>query len=77
MDILWEELTAGLPDRRQFVQILVRLTAATVLGVTTTPVAAVLVLVPAVDEDVVETSDCREPRLPIEPMDAMLPACVR
>ncbi len=32
MDLLWEELTAGMPDRRQFMHVLIRLTAATVLG---------------------------------------------
>jgi putative Mg2+ transporter-C (MgtC) family protein len=32
MEILWEELTSGLPDRRHLVHVLIRLTAATVLG---------------------------------------------
>ena len=32
MDIIWEELTAGLPDARQLAQALIRLTAATLLG---------------------------------------------
>jgi putative Mg2+ transporter-C (MgtC) family protein len=32
LDILWEELTSGLPDSRQFTQIVIRLLAATVLG---------------------------------------------
>lgn len=32
MDILWEELTSGLPNSRQFVQVLIRLLAATLLG---------------------------------------------
>jgi putative Mg2+ transporter-C (MgtC) family protein len=32
MDILWEELTFGLPDVRQLVHILIRLIAATLLG---------------------------------------------
>ncbi len=32
MDILWEEMTAGMPDRKQFIQILIRLTAATLFG---------------------------------------------
>lgn len=32
MDIIWEELTSGLPDRRQLVHVLIRLMAAAVLG---------------------------------------------
>jgi putative Mg2+ transporter-C (MgtC) family protein len=32
VDIIWEELTSGLGDRRQLIQVLVRLLAATVLG---------------------------------------------
>ena len=32
MEILWEELTSGLPDARQFVHALIRLVAATLLG---------------------------------------------
>src|SRR5215207_6793150 len=32
MDIIWEELTFGLPDLRQLVHVLIRLIAATVLG---------------------------------------------
>lgn len=32
MDIVWEELTAGLPDARQLAHVLVRLVAATLLG---------------------------------------------
>jgi len=32
MDILWEELTSGLPNARQLVQVLIRLSAATLLG---------------------------------------------
>jgi putative Mg2+ transporter-C (MgtC) family protein len=32
MDIIWEELTAGLGDPRQFIHVLVRLMAATLLG---------------------------------------------
>lgn len=32
MDIIWQELTAGLPDARQLVQVIVRLVAATLLG---------------------------------------------
>lgn len=32
MEILWEELTFGLPDVRQLVHVLIRLVAATVLG---------------------------------------------
>jgi putative Mg2+ transporter-C (MgtC) family protein len=32
MDIIWEELTAGLPDARQLTHVLIRLTAATILG---------------------------------------------
>jgi putative Mg2+ transporter-C (MgtC) family protein len=32
MDVLWSELTSGLPDARQFVQIVIRLLAATLLG---------------------------------------------
>lgn len=32
MDILWEELTSGLPDARQLVHVLIRLIAATLLG---------------------------------------------
>lgn len=32
MNIIWEELTAGLPDARHFTQVLIRLTAAMVLG---------------------------------------------
>src|SRR5215213_6387994 len=32
MDIFWEELTAGLPDARQLVHVIIRLLAATVFG---------------------------------------------
>ncbi|HEV3469896.1 MAG TPA: MgtC/SapB family protein [Pyrinomonadaceae bacterium] len=32
MDIIWEELTSGLPDARQLVHVLIRLMAATLLG---------------------------------------------
>ena len=32
MDIIWQELTSGLPDSRQFAQALIRLTAAILLG---------------------------------------------
>ncbi|HKY05816.1 MAG TPA: MgtC/SapB family protein [Blastocatellia bacterium] len=32
MDIFWEELTAGLPDARQLVHVIIRLIAATLLG---------------------------------------------
>jgi putative Mg2+ transporter-C (MgtC) family protein len=32
MDILWEELTSGLPDSRQLVHVLIRLVAAGLLG---------------------------------------------
>jgi putative Mg2+ transporter-C (MgtC) family protein len=32
MEIIWQELTAGLPDARQLAQVLIRLVAATVLG---------------------------------------------
>lgn len=32
MDIIWEELTHGLPDARQFVQVVIRLIAAALLG---------------------------------------------
>lgn len=32
MDILWEELTFGLPDARQLLQVLIRLIAASLLG---------------------------------------------
>jgi len=32
MDILWEELTSGLPDARQLVHVLIRLIAAILLG---------------------------------------------
>ena len=32
MDIIWEELTSGLPDARQLAQVLIRLSAATLLG---------------------------------------------
>jgi putative Mg2+ transporter-C (MgtC) family protein len=32
MDIIWEELTSGLPDVRQLVHVLIRLLAATLLG---------------------------------------------
>ena len=32
MDILWEELTSGLPDARQLVHVLIRLIAASLLG---------------------------------------------
>ena len=32
MDIIWEELTSGLPNARQLAQALIRLTAATLLG---------------------------------------------
>jgi putative Mg2+ transporter-C (MgtC) family protein len=32
MDVLWEELTFGLPERRQLIQVCIRLVAATLLG---------------------------------------------
>ena len=32
MDIIWEELTSGLPDARQLVHVIIRLLAATLLG---------------------------------------------
>lgn len=32
MDVFWEELTSGLPDSRQLMQVLIRVTAATILG---------------------------------------------
>lgn len=32
MDIFWEELTAGLPDARQLIHVIIRLIAATLLG---------------------------------------------
>jgi putative Mg2+ transporter-C (MgtC) family protein len=32
MDVLWEELTFGLPDRKQFVQVVVRLLASVVVA---------------------------------------------
>lgn len=32
MDIIWEELTVGLPDARQLVHVIIRLIAATLLG---------------------------------------------
>lgn len=32
MEILWEELTAGLPDHRQLARVVIRLMAATLLG---------------------------------------------
>ena len=32
MEILWEELTSGLPDTRQLVHVMIRLIAATLLG---------------------------------------------
>src|SRR5687768_431905 len=32
LDIIWEELTSGLPDARQFVRVIVRLLAAALLG---------------------------------------------
>src|ERR671917_1649014 len=32
MDIFWEELTSGLPNMRQLVHVLIKLTAATLLG---------------------------------------------
>jgi putative Mg2+ transporter-C (MgtC) family protein len=32
MDVLWQELTAGIPDARQLAHVLVRLLAATLLG---------------------------------------------
>ena len=32
MDILWEELTSGLPDARQLMHVLIRLIAASLLG---------------------------------------------
>jgi putative Mg2+ transporter-C (MgtC) family protein len=32
MDIIWEELTSGLPDARQLVHVIIRLIAATLLG---------------------------------------------
>lgn len=32
MDIFWEELTAGLPDSRQLIHVIIRLVAAAILG---------------------------------------------
>jgi putative Mg2+ transporter-C (MgtC) family protein len=32
MDVIWEELTSGLPDARQLAHVLIRLVAATLLG---------------------------------------------
>ncbi len=32
MDIIWEELTAGLPDTKQLLHVIIRLTAAAILG---------------------------------------------
>jgi len=32
MNIFWEELTSGIPDARQFVHVMIRLIAATLLG---------------------------------------------
>jgi putative Mg2+ transporter-C (MgtC) family protein len=32
MDIVWEELTAGLPDSRQLIHVIIRLVAAAILG---------------------------------------------
>jgi putative Mg2+ transporter-C (MgtC) family protein len=32
MDIIWEELTAGMPDKRQLIHVIIRLIAATLLG---------------------------------------------
>ena len=32
MDIFWEELTTGLPDKRQLIHVIIRLIAATLLG---------------------------------------------
>ena len=32
MEVIWEELTSGLPDARQLVHVLIRLSAATILG---------------------------------------------
>ena len=32
MDVLWDELTFGLPDRRQFIQVVVRLTASVIIA---------------------------------------------
>ena len=32
MDILWEELTSGMPNSRELIQVIIRLIAATVLG---------------------------------------------
>ncbi|MGB7207398.1 MAG: MgtC/SapB family protein [Pyrinomonadaceae bacterium] len=32
MDVLWNELTFGMPDRRQFIQVLVRLTASILIA---------------------------------------------
>lgn len=32
MDVLWEELTFGLPDGRQFIQVIVRLTASVLIA---------------------------------------------
>ena len=32
MDVIWEELTSGLPDARQLIHVLIRLLAATLLG---------------------------------------------
>ncbi|HYE57717.1 MAG TPA: MgtC/SapB family protein, partial [Rhodothermales bacterium] len=32
MDIIWEELTSGLPDARQLIHVIIRLVAATLLG---------------------------------------------
>ncbi len=32
MDVIWDELTFGLPDRRQFIQVIVRLTASVLIA---------------------------------------------
>ena len=32
MDIIWEELSSGLPDTRQLIHVIIRLTAAALLG---------------------------------------------
>jgi putative Mg2+ transporter-C (MgtC) family protein len=32
MDIIWEELTSGLPDKKQLIHVIIRLIAATLLG---------------------------------------------
>ena len=32
MDLFWEELTSGLPDTREFIRVVIRLIAATLLG---------------------------------------------